>query len=425
MTGSEYHGMKNNFRTELFVIFVILVSLGFPGNYEEIYGERLGTIMEYSAFLVEIIAMLLSSGENWLDIQLINLDRKYTALYVFGAVIFAESMLVTHYRGLQFITCTRLIVMIFFVIWLVEQFEFERLIELFCIAQVIFIILTLLFTVQHPDYAFSSGSTFIDAFKGLFAAKNTNASELSFGVIITAFLIRQKNRKSERCFWWSIILLVQILLLILCQATGPLLYTIFIMAMFLIPKHIRLPLGWGFISCSVLFLFSMLSLMPAFEWIFELLGKDATLTGRIPLWNQIITVMMDHNTFTGFGYGMFWRDPEAYSLVHAAFDSNSFLGTMTTGAHNALLEYWVNSGIIGIGALFGTILYSTGNMHEIPESKYTFCSLIFVYLMLNGFMERWGYWDIRNMSLFLVMAIGCQASDKQITNERNYVKVIR
>ena len=79
--------------------------------------------------------------------------------------------------------------------------------------------------------------------------------------------------------------------------------------------------------------------MPAFAWIIELLGKDATLTGRIPLWKQIISVMTEHNTFTGFGYGMFWRDPQAVDLVHAAFEDDSFLGNMTSGAHNLLLAW--------------------------------------------------------------------------------------
>ena len=114
----------------------------------------------------------------------------------------------------------------------------------------------------------------------------------------------------------------------------------------------RLPLGWAYIGGSITFLFAALTLMPHLEWFFRAIGKDATLTGRIPLWNRILVVMMNHHTFTGYGYGMFWRDSQAIALIHAGFHEHSFLGTMTTGAHNMLLEFWLNSGLMGIAAFF-------------------------------------------------------------------------
>ena len=153
-------------------------------------------------------------------------------------------------------------------------------------------------------------------------------------------------------------------------------------------------------------------MMPAFEWFFEAIGKDATLTGRIPLWNQIIVVMLAHNTFTGFGYGMFWRDPKAVALIHAGFDENTFLGTMTTGAHNMLLEFWLNSGLIGITAFFAALLYSMRSIQTIAHEKYIFFSMIMGYLMINGFTERClgGNYDYKMLVLFLVMACCCRDS---------------
>ena len=50
------------------------------------------------------------------------------------------------------------------------------------------------------------------------------------------------------------------------------------------------------------------------------LGKNATLTGRVTLWRNIITLMTSndllHSVF-GYGFSMFWRDKTAYSLLHS------------------------------------------------------------------------------------------------------------
>ena len=135
MAGTMSNAKRNSFKVELLVVFAILISLGFPGNYALVYGERFEMIMVYAIFIAEILAMLLSSGESWLDIQIINLDKKYAVMFIFAGVIFAESMLVTEYKNLEFISCTRLVVTLFFVIWLQEKFEFKRMVELIGIAQ--------------------------------------------------------------------------------------------------------------------------------------------------------------------------------------------------------------------------------------------------------------------------------------------------
>lgn len=412
---SQIQGSKKRktFTIELLVIFAILVSLGFPGNFTEIYGDRLGMIMEYAAFFIEILVMLFSSGDTWLDIRVINLERRYSVLYIFAIVLYLVSMLVTRYPSLQAITCTRLCVTLLFAIWLQEQFSFERMLELLCAAQVIFVLMALLFIAIYPGEAFESGETYVRALKGLYPTKNTFASELCFGITILCALIREKRKKMQNFTLWIAVLVIQMILLFMCQAMGAVFCLLAVFAVLLLPKHRRLPLGWGYIGVNIFFLFAMLTLMPHFEWFFEAIGKDATLTGRIPLWNQIITVMMNHNTFTGFGYGMFWRDPAAMELIQAGFDRNSFMGNISTGAHNVILEFWVNNGLIGIAALFAALLYSMRNIQQIQEEKYVFASLLITYLLVNGLTERCltGNYDYKILTLFLVFAMCCNRSD--------------
>lgn len=398
-----------DFKIELLVIFALLVSLGFPGNFTEIYGDNFGTAMEYTAFIIELLAMFLSSGNSWIDVQIIDLDKKYSMLYLFVGIVFIESMLVTRDSSEQFITCARLLVTLLFAIWLQKQFIFEHMLGLICIAQAVFVMAALVFMVRYPGKAFESGATYTHALRGIYSTKNGFAYELVFGILVMLCLIYLKRKHMENCRLWIGMLIVQMGLLLACQATGALICTFVALVPFVLVKKARIPLAWGYISFNIVFLFAVLTLMPAFEWLFEALGKDATLTGRIPLWNQIIAVMMDHNTFTGYGYGMFWRDPKAVALIHAGFNENSFMGTMTTGAHNVLLELWLNIGLIGIALFFAALLYSMRNIEKLKEEQYLFSAGVLTSLLLNGLVERClgGNYDYKIFGMFLAMAVCC------------------
>ena len=409
MTEFRADTRRSDFKIELLVVFAILVSLGFPGNFTVIFGDRLGTVMEYAAFVIEILAMLLSSGSSWLNIRLINLDRKYTMIYLLAAVLFVESMLVSRYPSLQFITCFRLTVTILFAIWLQEHFRFVRVVELICIAQAIFLLFNLLFMLLYPGRAFESGASFFHALRGLYETKNTFAYEMIFGIISMSFLVREKREKQAPCKFWVLLLLAQAVMLLMCQSTGAIFCLLVVLLPLALRDRVRLPLGWVMILGSIGFLLVALLVIPHMEWFFYAIGKDPTLTGRIPFWNQVLSVITTHKTLTGYGYSMFWRDPQAIALIHAGFSEYSFMGTMTSGAHNMLLDLWLNIGLVGLGMFFATLLYSMRRMAEIPQNKYLFCSMFVIFLTVNGMVERCltGSYSYKVFSIFLVMAACC------------------
>ncbi len=402
----------NSITIELMVVFCLLVSLGFPGSYTSVYGEKISTLAEYAAFIMQIGMILATSASDWKGIELIHLEKKYYILYLYVAFIFAESMLVTSSRSSQMITCLRLVVTLLFVIWMQNRFSMEQILDLFYIAQGIFILFTILLMVRHPHLAFESSSSFTNALCGLFKTKNNCASELVFGIIISVFSIQNKMRKKALPLWMPVLFFVHCLLLALCQATGAVITAVVIFIPIIFFKKQRLKIGLIYIAANVMFLFSMLTLMPLFEGIIIAMGKDPSLTGRIPMWKHMINVMMNHNTMLGFGYSMFWRDVHAVNLIHSAYSmrKSPFMAMMTSGGHNVLMEMWLNSGLLGIAAFFITILYSFRDLREMEEGSYRFCVAVMAYLTLNGFTERClgGNFDYNIMSLFLTMTLGCR-----------------
>lgn len=397
---------------ELMVVFCMLTALGFPGSFSKVYGERIETLMEYGSFLLEIVLILATSAGNWQEIELIHLEKKYTVLYLYVAFTFAESMLVTSDPSKQVITCLRLMVTLFFVIWLQNQFSLDQILEMFCIAQGIFVLFTLLLMIRHRQLAYETTADFTNALCGLYETKNACATELDFGIIMTVCLISRKIKKRTMSLWMFALLVVQCFLLVLCQATGAIVTAVvaFLPVFFL--RKIRLNLGLCYIVANILFLFSMLTLMPLFESLIVAMGKDATLTGRIPMWQQIISVMTGHNTLLGFGYGMFWRDSNAVYMIQSAYNlrENPFMATLSTGAHNVILEMWLNSGLLGIAAFFAAMLYSFRDLRAMDQDTYLFCAVLMMYLLVNGLTERClgGNYDYKMVAVFLVMSLGCK-----------------
>ncbi len=87
-------------------------------------------------------------------------------------------------------------------------------------------------------------------------------------------------------------------------------------------------------------------LLLAADVFFELLGKDATLTGRTKIWGALMR-QIEERPLTGFGYAAVWDDtgawgPLAWIVKQAGFKASH--------AHNAWLEQWLGLGLAGLVA---------------------------------------------------------------------------
>ncbi len=74
----------------------------------------------------------------------------------------------------------------------------------------------------------------------------------------------------------------------------------------------------------------------------EALGKDATLTGRVPLW-ELVDQQIAQNLLFGFGYQAFWTDssPGAWAIW-------SEIQWMAPHAHNGFRDTMLSFGIVGM-----------------------------------------------------------------------------
>lgn len=409
------------------VLFVLLVSFGFPGKYTMLIGTASSKLFEYAAFAVQIFIMLFSSGDDGvMSLKIIDIKEKYAAIYLMAIVYFVDSMLVTRYPSEQLISCIRYTATILFALWMTEYYDTEKILHLIAAAQLIFTVLTLGFILLKPGAVFAKEQGEHD-FTGIMRTKNNAASQFSVCILLQIVwfrILRAKHMIVSRRYLVSMAL--QGILLFLCNARGavlclilPVIYVLF--GTYDQKPSKRLPVGVIYISLSILFIVTALTILPLFEPLFAMIGKNTTLTGRVPLWRQIIQVMMNRHTFTGYGYGMFWRDRQAVAQIHQAFSRNSFMGSMTTGAHNVLIELWLNVGLFGVAAYFTALLITTAKADQMEWTHYILSAAYILWFMMFGWTERsMSTYEYQTLFLFIAMGAACHKIRPEPERRRKY-----
>lgn len=93
----------------------------------------------------------------------------------------------------------------------------------------------------------------------------------------------------------------------------------------------------------------------AADALFDLLGKDATLTGRTEIWAAAMR-QIEHRPWTGYGYGVVWSVKGAWTPFATIAREAGFT---PQHAHNVWIEQWLGLGIFGLGAFILFYLQTT------------------------------------------------------------------
>lgn len=126
----------------------------------------------------------------------------------------------------------------------------------------------------------------------------------------------------------------------------------------------------------------LLSLGEFLVPLLEALGKDATLTGRVPLW-RLVDEMIGQRLVVGYGYAAFWTpgNPDAWRIW-------ADIGWQAPHSHNGYREIMLGLGLVGLVVLAaviiravwqGAVLYCTR-----PQDGWLWLNVfIGMYLVMN------------------------------------------
>jgi exopolysaccharide production protein ExoQ len=143
------------------------------------------------------------------------------------------------------------------------------------------------------------------------------------------------------------------------------------------------------------------------EQVTGLLGKSATLTGRIQIW-ILSTVVALRRPWLGYGFNAFWLPTERFTqqIWHV-------MHWQVPHAHNGFIELWLELGAVGVGLFLLAFLYYTVKalLHLRRGGEAAGWPLVFlVYLFLNNLTET--NLLSRNTIFFILLAATAMATQR-------------
>lgn len=186
---------------------------------------------------------------------------------------------------------------------------------------------------------------FPGAWRGLFLEKNILGFTMCWGALMCASAALLAPKRA--LLWWPAAGLC-VLLLLLSTSKTSLLALGFGVAAFGLVLIVRRG-GVGAVTAIYIAVVGIAGLAIAIalapQVLLDLLGKDATLTGRTKIWDAVLRLIHER-PWLGFGYGAVWTDdtgwgPLAWVVKWAKFKPSH--------AHDSWLEQWLGLGLVGLG----------------------------------------------------------------------------
>lgn len=358
-------------------------------------------------YLVGAVAPLLRDPEH----TIINLHASDSTNLLLQAVVYMAVMPFVILNGARIlkaiasnpVLCSIVLLVLFSILWSAEaslsrnraittamsavfgcyfgtRFKFGEQIRLVACALAACIALSVVLIVVFPGYG--TDVAYSGAWRGVFGGKNALGCYMVVAAI--TFLCFRAQNVFELCTKY-ICLLLSVCLLIGSKSAGS--YVVMIVASFLVIFFKLLHLHSKRLLPALIIVSGILAAAVVFvvsnaDTFLKLLGRNASLTGRIPLWVTLLSISSGHR-WLGYGAGAFWG-----TNSHRVWQISQW---KPAHAHNGYIEIVLDIGLVGLSLFLlnaGIAFWRCGKLvarERTLESKWPL--LILSICLLSGTFE--------------------------------------
>lgn len=246
-------------------------------------------------------------------------------------------------------------------------------------------IASLVMIVVAPRTAIGGNWTYSYAWRGAFTDKNTLGGACALGVIFSVYALR--HRYGSR--WLAAVTIVASLILLrLSESRTPVVMLLAAGYAGFLGSALRRRSGLGLVVGFTLAVIGLavtgiVGLAPLDA--LAALGRDATLTNRVPIW-QMALGYIARRPWLGYGYEGFWRPN--------GVEANQIWQTMywhVPHAHNGWIEIGLSLGLLGVGVMalmWLSALYRVLRLITLPHARHAvFCLALLAGALIENMTE--------------------------------------
>lgn len=251
----------------------------------------------------------------------------------------------------------------------------------------IFAILSLVIPLIIPSYWLSGG------WRGICPHKNIFGSTMTIAAI--TFLVAVLREQKSNWYIWSGFILSAILV-VLSRSSNALvnfLFLILLMPIYkIIKQHYKLRVVILSLVCILAGSLAFLVISNLDTILVDIIGKDMTFNGRIPVWNLILE-QVQKRPLLGYGYNAFWSSDAGLDVILNSWASHSrghlSLSDQSFNAHSAYFETLAELGFIGISlyaiSLLTVLIRSSILLIITKKIEFFYCFLFVLFTCVANF----------------------------------------
>jgi exopolysaccharide production protein ExoQ len=299
-----------------------------------------GVMVDRAGKLVIFLACMLFAVHRHQSVRRMSMQMKLVTSFPILALLLSPlSQLTT--RTIS--SGTLLLGSILLIYYMMVRYTLDQVLELLLVLGTATIMASIVFALALPQYGLDQMGGHSEAWKGIFSAKNY------LGNLALFFMTGAVSYRPRTAFLRSV-RVAQVLFCLTAiafsrAATAYLLTAVYI-AYFVILRSLRRFRKKDYFLVCLVFAVTLSAAVAVMvlwpDFLFELLGKDVTLTGRTGIWTAVMDSILKRPLF-GYGYQAFWLglEGESYRVILE-------VSWVLAQAQNGFLDVTVELGVAGL-----------------------------------------------------------------------------